>query len=151
MSGTVPVKRVATVLWRSCSRTLSSALPVAGVTFHDESANTTSIVGDGQLSFPDFPKVDAVTIRASDEVELGDLQSFYLRSVDVLPSSRMKLSFDGVVGQISTGPGANVTDRRLSEFDMLSNNQRVLGLFGVLCWISTTAAGLRKYLKDHAS
>jgi hypothetical protein len=88
-------------------------------------------------------------LQANDVLTLQDLNEFYLREVALTePATSLRIKADGIAGQIMSGSNGALQDRRLTRFDLLWNNQRLVALFTALSWLVATSLALRKYLKE---
>lgn len=107
-----------------------------------------SIRTDGVIGYPNHPKQSTTTVKAGDFLTLGDLRNFYLREVAFTQQEQnLRLRFQGVAGKALLGPGAkSMRDLRLTQFDRLWSNQKLIALFTVLAWVVATSLGLRRYL-----
>lgn len=107
-----------------------------------------SIRTGGTIRYPKYPERPAATVNAGDFLTLGDLKTFYLREVAFTQQEEnLRLKFQGVAGKARIGPGeGSMRDLRLTQFDVLWSNQKLIALFTVLVWVVATSLGLRRYL-----
>ena len=133
-----------------------SAFPIEQLEFLEQGPAgppLSSIKADGTIRYRRFPAVQPVPVKAADFLTLEDLRSFYLREVAFTEQeNQVRVRLEGVAGKARSGPGAGaMRDLRLTRFDMVWNNQKLVALFTLLGWLVVTSIGLRKYLKEHAS
>jgi len=107
-----------------------------------------SIRTDGTIRYRKYPERPAITVNIGDFLTLGRLKAFYLREVAFTQQEEnLRLRFQGVAGKALIGPGEkSMRDLRLTQFDMLWSNQKLIALFTVLAWVVATSLGLRRYL-----
>jgi len=107
-----------------------------------------SIRTDGAIRYRKYPERPATTVKAGDFLTLGALKAFYLREVSFTQQEEnLCLRFQGVAGKALIGPGkTSMRDLRLTQFDVLWSNQKLIALFTVLTWVVATFVGLRRYL-----
>ncbi|MBL8294918.1 MAG: toll/interleukin-1 receptor domain-containing protein [Bryobacterales bacterium] len=107
-----------------------------------------SIRTGGTIRYPKYAERPAATVNAGDFLTLGDFKTFYLREVAFTQQEEnLRLKFQGVAGKALIGPGeGSMRDLRLTQFDELWSNQKLIALFTVLAWVVATSLGLRRYL-----
>jgi hypothetical protein len=93
-----------------------------------------------------------VSIKRPDFIVLSRLRQFRIETIALDPASRgMRLHLRGVAGQLWTGSRLFQNDRRLTRFDTLWRNTRLMVLASVVVWVFPTTMGayrLYKELKD---
>jgi hypothetical protein len=128
---------------------LISSFPIDRIEFEGEARDASTISGQGSISYPECPRTAPVMLQANDVLTLQDLNEFYLREVALTePATSLRIKADGIAGQIMSGSNGALQDRRLTRFDLLWNNQRLVALFTALSWLVATSLALRKYLKE---
>jgi hypothetical protein len=132
-------------------RPLVSSFPVDRIDFLSEGRSGSAINGEGSIRYLECPRSKSIAVNPSDILTLGDLSGFYLRKVSLTEQAKsIRIKADGRAGQVKSGPNGNLQDRRMTRFDLLWNNQRLVALLTALSWLVATSLALRKYLKDNS-
>jgi hypothetical protein len=123
-------------------------IPVTALHFtrqNPSGAPETTLVKEGVITYPDYPKIEKVSIHPRDFVNLNGLKQFRIEEI-ALDQERpgMRLLLNGVARSVKTGSGAFPIDRRLTRFDALWHAPRLMALFSLVTWVfPTTVAGYR--------
>jgi hypothetical protein len=106
-----------------------------------------SITGKSEITFPDDPKADVITLNTADFVVLGALKRFRIEKIAVDPATHsVQLIAGGTAGVLRTGKEGFVQDRRITYFDRLWHNPQLILLFSIVVWVfPTTVAGYKLY------
>jgi hypothetical protein len=125
-------------------------IPVTALHFTRQNSRgtpETTLVKEGVITYPDYPKVEKVSIHPRDFVSLDGLKQFRIEEMTLAPEHPgMRLLLTGVAGYIRTGSGAFPVDRRLTQFDALWHTPRLMALFSLVTWVfPTTVAGYRLF------
>lgn len=106
-----------------------------------------SLVDAGEITYPDFPNIDAVPVSASDGVTVGRLERF--RIVAIRPQlNAIGVELDGIVGDLTTGSADFTEDRRLMWFDTLWESRRLALLFTIAIWIFPTSVAAYRMCRE---
>jgi hypothetical protein len=107
----------------------------------------TALVKDGEITYPDYPDVKKVSFKPPDFLSLARLQKFRIEEIALDPEQQgMRLRLQGIARHVKTGPQAFPKDHRLTRFDTLWQNPRLMVLFGIVVWVfPTTVGGYRLY------
>lgn len=103
-----------------------------------------------EISYPDFEdKIGKAIISSPDFFYLDDLQDF---SVEEMTYNTEKKSISvrllGIANKITSDSPAYSKDHRLTVYDVLWNNYKVVAIFAVLCWVAGTTAAFYKFFKE---
>lgn len=103
-----------------------------------------------ELSYPDYEdKVGKVTMTSPDFLWLDDLQNFSIEELTYDPSKKgISVKLLGVANKISSGSPEYSKDHRLTVYNALWNNYKVIAIFAVLCWVAGTTAAFYKFFKE---
>lgn len=127
-------------------------IPVSSLSFirQDETGNpVTTLVKEkkGEITFPDYPKIDKMSFRAPDFVGLDRLEKFRIEEIVMDPEHKgIRFLLNGIAGHVKTGSPEFQKDHRLTHFDTLWQNPRLMVLFSIIIWVfPTTVGGYRLY------
>lgn len=110
-----------------------------------------SLAAAGEITYPDYPAQNKVTVDQHDFIGLGKLEKFFMTRVNFdQEKKQIELRLVGVAGQIQTLSGAIREDRRLTRFDTLWHGSRQTVLFSILVWVFSVTVGAYKLYKDLA-
>jgi hypothetical protein len=100
---------------------------------------------DGEITYPDYPKIGKVSFKAPDFINLADLDRFQIEQIAPDPKyNGFRINLVGVAGQVRTGTQGYSKDHRLTIFDSFWQNQRLIVLFSIVVWVfGTTLAGYK--------
>lgn len=107
----------------------------------------TTMVEDGVITYPDYPDIERIPVKASDFIALDGLKKFRIQQIVLDPESEgLKLRLGGIATHIATASPEFKNDYRLTRFDQLWKNKRLVILFGIVVWVfPTTVAAMRLY------
>ena len=125
-------------------------IPVTALDFTRQNARgdrETTLVKEGEITYPDYPQVPKISFKASELVGLDRLQRFHITEVALDPVQQgIRFRLDGIAAHVRIGSSAFSNDYRLSRFDVLWQNPRWLVLFSIVLWVfPTTVGGYRLY------
>ena len=126
-----------------------TGVPVATLDFTRlETGNVISAIVDaGQITYPDFPNIDAVPVSASDGIAIDRLERF--RIVTIRPVlNAIDVELEGIVGGLTTGSADFTEDRRLTWFDTLWESRRLALLFTIAIWIFSTCVAVHRMSRE---
>ena len=110
-----------------------------------------SLAAAGEITYPDYPARDKVTVDQHDFIGLGKLEKFFITRLNFdQEKKQIELRLMGVAGQIQTLSGAIREDRRLTRFDTLWHGSKQTVLFSILVWVFSVTVGAYKLYKDLA-
>lgn len=123
-------------------------IPVTALDFSRQNikgAPSTALIKDGELIYPDYPKIEKVSFRASDFVCLDRLD-ILIKEMLLDPKHKgIRFVLDGVA-HVRTGSSEFPRDHRLTIFDTLWQNSRLMTIFSIIAWVfATTVGGYRLY------
>ena len=127
------------------------SIPVTALDFtrqEDETGNAlTTLVKNSKITYPDYPKVEKVTFKPPDFIGLDRLKNFRIEEIALDPKHKgIRLRLNGVTGHVRTGSREFFKDHRLTLFDTLWHNPRLMVLLSIIVWLfPTTAGGYRLY------
>jgi hypothetical protein len=104
-----------------------------------------------EVSYPDYDgKVAKVTLMRPDFLWLNDLENFTIEELTYTPGKKgISVKLLGVASKITSGSPEYSVDHRLTVYDTLWNNHKVVALFVVLCWVAGATASLYKLSKGN--
>lgn len=107
-----------------------------------------ALVGETKITYPDFPKMDPISIPSHDTIALDGLNRFHALEISLDPKGKgIKAKFDGVATLV-TKTGDFPMDRRLVAFDALWHNPQLAILCTIILWALPTTVGVFRFLKD---
>jgi hypothetical protein len=106
-----------------------------------------TLVKDGKLSYPDYPKAEEVSFKATDFIGLKRLERFRIEAMDLDPEHQgIRLRLRGIARYVRTGSGDFSNDHRLTRWNTLWQDRRLEVLFGITVAVfSATLGGYRLY------
>jgi hypothetical protein len=112
----------------------------------------TTLVEDGELTYPGYPNIERIPIKVSEFIGLDVLKKFRIEQIMIDPKSEgVKFRLSGIATHISTGTYEFSKDYRLTQFDQLWKNKQLVIVFSIIVWVfPTTVAAVRlyKYLNE---
>ncbi len=104
---------------------------------------------EGVMRYPEFPDLAAVRFSHPDVVAIEELDRFAIKEVEWSSKAPgIRLVLDGVAGRLATRSGDFSRDHRLTQFDRLWHNPRLMSLLAILGWVVPTLIGARKLFKE---
>jgi hypothetical protein len=102
-----------------------------------------------EISYPDYEdKITKATVTKPDFLLLDDLQTFSVEEMTYNPEKKgISIRLLGVANKITSGSQEYKKDHRLTVYNALWNNHKVIAIFAVL-WVAGTTAGFYKFYKD---
>ena len=108
---------------------------------------TSTIIGDGKITFDDHPGLPPVTLGADHFLTLAPADSFYNNGIVLTDDGRgFSVTLRGAVTSLSTGPKGSITDRRPSVFSAWSNSSGLIALFAIIGWLVPTLVAARSFV-----
>lgn len=131
-------------------------IPVSAIKFErldGQRGNVMSSLVKGtscEITYPDYQdKIDKVTVSNPDFLSLDTLENFSIEEITYNPEPNgVSMTLHGVAGKITSGSSDYNKDHRLTLYQVLWNNYKVVALFVVLCWVTGTTAGFYKFFKE---
>jgi hypothetical protein len=127
-------------------------IPVTSLDFtsQDKTGNRiTSLVGDGEISYPDYPEIKRVSFKSPDYIRLDRLEKFNIETITLDSEHEgIRLRLHGITGHLGTGSHEFQRDHRLTCFDSLRQNPRLMALVSILVWMVPTAVGGYKMYRE---
>jgi hypothetical protein len=116
---------------------------------NSQGAPESTLVKDGTITYPDYPKIGRVSFKATDFIGLDRLEKFRIEKIDFYSEHKaMHFRLDGIADHVKTGPFQFARDHRLTRFDTLWQNTKLTVLFGVIVWVFPTTVGAYRLLKE---
>ena len=107
-----------------------------------------TISGPGVIKFVDQEGAGPIVINATDTLTVGDLRASRLVEASLTAEKDLQIRMIGTMGLLASGlPGA-VIDRRLTLFDVIWHNPKLVALFTIVVWILPTLISTRKFLLE---
>jgi len=127
-------------------------IPVTSLDFtsQDKTGNRiTSLVAEGEISYPDYPEIKRVSFKSPDYIRLDRLEKFNIETITMDSEHEgIRLRLHGITGQVRTGSHEFQRDHRLTCFDSLRQNPRLMALVSILVWMVPTAVGGYKMYRE---
>ena len=128
------------------------SIPVTSLDFtrQDESGNpVTALVKDGEITYPDYPGIEKLVVKASDFIGLDRLEKFRIEEIALDPEQKgIQLRLHGIAGHIRAGSAGFPDDHRLTGLDALWKNPGLMVLLCIMVWLLPTLAGGYKLYKE---
>ena len=130
-------------------------VPVTALKFEQLTENgkvLSSLTRDAtcEISYPDYgDKISKVTVTRPDFLWLDNLESFTVEELTYTSDKKgISVKLLGKVNTITSGSPEHRIDHRLTAYDALWNNHKVIAIFAVLCWMTGTTAAFYKFFKE---
>jgi hypothetical protein len=116
---------------------------------NQKGAPETTLIKDGEITYPNYPKIDKVSIKATDFLGLDWLEKFRIEQMGLDPKRNgIRIRMNGMAGYIKTGSPEFQKDRRLTLFDTLWQNPKLTVLFSIVIWfLPTTMLAYNFYMQ----
>lgn len=103
-----------------------------------------------EISYPDYEdKMGKATITKPDFLWLEGLQTFSIEEITYNPDKKgISLKLLGVANKITSGSPEYSKDHRLTIYNAIWNNYKVIAIFAVLCWVAGATVALNKFFKE---
>jgi hypothetical protein len=109
----------------------------------------TALVKEGSIIYPKYPQLKEKTVRPPDFLSLENLEKFQIKEIGFDPHKQgIFLRMEGIAGSIRSGTQDFIRDYRLTLFDTLWLNPRLMIIFSILVWIFPTTVGGYKLFKE---
>lgn len=126
-------------------------IPVTALEFthqRETGGYRTALVKEGRINYPGYPQMSEKSVRPPDFLSLNNLERFRIKEVTLDPQQKgISLRLEGIAGAIRAGSQEFLRDYRLTLFDTLWLNPRLVLLFSIIVWIFPTTIGGYKLYK----
>lgn len=126
-------------------------IPVTALEFthqRETGGYRTALVKEGRINYPGYPQLGEKSIRPPDFLSLNKLEKFRIKEITLDPQQKgISLRLEGIAGVIRAGSQEFLRDYRLTLFDILWLNPRLVVLFSIIAWIFPTTIGVFKLYK----
>lgn len=103
-----------------------------------------------EISYPDYSAINKVTATSPDFVSLDSLEKFSVEEMRYDPAEKaITITMQGVAGKIATGSSDYKKDLRLTLYDSIWNNHKIIALFIAVVWVAGATAALNKFVKEN--
>ena len=133
-------------------------IPISAVDFTDQTPTgerRSTLIGPGELRYPDLPGKAPLALEANDFVNLGQLKQAAIKSLSIDQAAGrngLRLTLDAVAARVRVGTHGHPRDARLTWFDWLWYQPSVRTLFAIVLWfITTTFAGYKLWQELRSS
>ncbi len=134
------------------STSFFSGIPVVtmDLTKQDSSGERISaLIGQGTISFPDYPHLGTVPLNESEAVGLEQLDKFTIERVTVRPEGNgLNIVGHGLVKQVRTKRGEIPIQHSLTALDALWHNARLAVFVAIVSAVFTTSLGAYRLWKE---
>ena len=129
------------------------SIPVSAIDFtrQDDFGDWVSaVVAGGEISYSDYPDIEKVLFEARDFVILDKLKHFRIKKISIDPMQEgIRFYLEGEADYIVTKSGNFLEeDHRLSKFDNIWENTRLVILFSIVVWVFLTTLGAYRLYRD---
>ena len=137
-----------------------ASIPVSALDFTRQTVTgerSSTLIGGGELTYPDLPGKAALILEPNEFVGLGDqsLEKARIESIRVEEAGGrigLRLILDADVSRVRIGTPEHPRDARLNGFDWLRHEQTLAALSAIAVWLfSTTLAGYKLWQTLRAS
>ena len=130
-----------------------SGAPISQINFSKQSKSgktESALVSAGEVTYMDFPNIKSIVL---DEHEFFSLENLNNATIKQLRYDPEKAGFvvrlEGEAGVILTGSGSFTKDHRLTWFDRLWHDSRLIVIFSIMAWVcSATLAAYKMYREE---
>jgi hypothetical protein len=130
----------------------STSIPVTALDFTrqiPQGLRVTSLLKEGEITYPDHPEIEKVVFKASDFIGLDHLDEFYVERLELdRENGGIHLNLVGVAGHLRTGSLGASIDHRLTLYDVVSHSPRMVILFSMIIWVFPTTVGAYRLYKE---
>ncbi len=107
----------------------------------------TTLVKDGEITYPDYPTIEKVSFKASDFIRFQPLDKFCITQIALDPEHKgIRFLLEGIVKYARSGSFEFQKDHRLTRFTTLRENSQLAILATIIAWLfTTTVAGCKLY------
>lgn len=127
-------------------------IPVTTLDFTRQESSgerVSALIGEGTMTFPDYPHLGTVPIKKSEAIGLEHLDRFTIKEISLTAkASGMHLVADGMAKQIRTKDGQIPVQHRLTALDALWHNARLAVLFTIITAVFTISLGAYRLWKE---
>ncbi len=129
----------------------SVPITIVGYTRQDDETGVrlTTLVKDGEITYPDYPKFEKVSFKPPDFIGLDGLNKFSIDEIALdIKHKGIRFRLEGFAAHIRTGSPQFPKDHRLTSFDTLWGNPRLMVLWSIIVWLLPTTVGVYKLYKE---
>lgn len=130
-------------------------IPVASVRFEtieDSNGTPRSTLLKGSqsaISYPDYKNIDKAVVSSPDFLSLDSLEKFSIEEIKYDANEKaIALKLQGIAGKIVSGSSDYRKDHRLTLYDSIWNNHKIIALFVTVCWVGGATSALYKHAKE---
>lgn len=129
-----------------------NGIPITAIDFlrqNSKGDRETTLVESGEITYPDFPKIEKISLNASDFIGLDGLEKFYIEQIIIDPKHvGVRFRLNGIAGKIGSGSQEFSKDHRLTRFDSIWENSRLSIFFSIIVWVFSTTIGAYRFYKN---
>lgn len=108
-----------------------------------------ALIGEGMITFPDFPHLGRVPLKQGEAIGLGRLNQFTIERITLLPENGgMNLVGYGMASQVRTRRSQIEIDHNLNKLEDLWHNAQLTLLFTIMTAVFTTILGAYNLWKE---
>jgi hypothetical protein len=102
-----------------------------------------------EITYPDYQdKIEKVTVSSPDFLSLDYLRNFDIEEITYNPEQKgISMALQGIADKVTSGSSDYNKDHRLTIYNVLWHNYKVVALFAALCWVAGTTVGFYKVFK----
>ena len=109
----------------------------------------TTLLKEGGILYPEYPKIERVSFKSTDLIGLDRLEKFRIEEIGLDAEQKgIRLRLKGIAGYVKTGSRDFSEDHRLTRFETIRQNPRLMVLFGIIGWVFPTTLGARRLYKE---
>jgi hypothetical protein len=129
-----------------------SEIPVGTLDFTKQDSagqRVSALTGQGTITFPDYPHLGSVPLKADEAIGLERLDRFTIERITLSPEDGgMKLVGYGMANQVRTKRGDIPIQYRLTKLDALWHDARLAVFFTIIAAVFTTSLGAYRLWKE---
>jgi hypothetical protein len=115
----------------------------------DRGGRATALVAEGTIGYPDHAAAGPVAVTSTDLVDVDRLARFHIDGISWVPKARgLRLKFRGDAGRMAIGPPDRPRDHRLTMFDRLWEDRRLVALVSIILWVFPTTVGAYQLYRE---
>lgn len=114
-----------------------------------EQVSTLSKKQEAVIRYPEYGDLTAVKFVYPDLLAVEELDRFVIERIEwSTKAPGIRLILDGIAGHIATKSGDFIRDHRVTRYDQLIRNTKLMAVLAVMGWFVPTLIGARKLLKE---
>ncbi len=131
-----------------------TSIPITAINLFKQSrigdrVSTLTEKQEAVITYPDYADLPAVKIVSPDLLAMDDLDRVVITQIEWSTTAPgIRLVLDGRVGHVASMSGKFQRDHRVSQYDRLTHNTKLMAVLAILGWVVPTLIGARKFVKE---